>query len=621
MLIRFNKVIIEGFQSIGYAEIDLSNRGYTLVNGVNKCIDDNAQSNGAGKSSIVNSICFGLVGETPNGVSKNLVNINTDTGLLVELDFEVDSTPYKIIRTKDHNKYGTSVKLFVNGVDKSGKGIRDTEALIKEYFPDLTSELIGSVIIIGQGMPQRFTGNTPSGRKEVLEKLSKSDFMIDDIKNRLSSRKIKLSSDIKKYDLEIQNIQGKKFVYEKQLTASEDKLNSLVEPSYDEIQDVENKVSVIRNNITIVNNELTDYRTQLVELTQKQSDISAEQSKETDVIKSKYSDKINNATSDKFGLQATIKSLKDEIYRLDSIKDVCPTCGQKLPDVHKVDTSSKKAELSELETKLSVVVSSISELTSNQQNEISDIEQKYKEEKLQLIISVNECKQKINGKNSELELLKKEELHLVQKLAELNATIKTFKKQKEDLENQIISAKNDIEKLSSELLYNNMERDGLNKRLDVVNKMTTIATRDFRGFLLTNIIDYLNNRAKMYCKDIFDTDKIDLCLDGNNLNVTYNGKMYENLSGGEQKKIDIINQLSIRDMLCHFSNFSSNILVLDETFESLDFIGCQKIIDVITKRLTDIESVFIITHRSNLSLPADSTITVIKDESGISHVE
>ena len=306
---------------------------------------------------------------------------------------------------------------------------------------------------------------------------------------------------------------------------------------------------------------------------------------------------------------------------MDSIKDVCPTCGQKLPDVHKVDTSSKKAELSELETKLSVVVSSISELTSNQQNEISGIEQKYKEEKLQLINAVNECKQKINGKNSELELLKKEELHLVQKLAELNATIKTFKQQKEHLENQIISTKNDIEKLSSELLYNNVERDGLNKRLDVVNKMTTIATRDFRGFLLTNIVDYLNNRAKMYCKDIFDTDKIDLCLDGNNLNVTYNGKMYENLSGGEQKKIDIINQLSIRDMLCHFSNFSSNILVLDETFESLDFLGCQKIIDVITKRLTDIESVFIITHRSNLSLPADSTITVIKDERGISHVE
>ena len=81
MLIRFKHIVIEGFQSIGYAEVDLNDRGFTLVNGINNCPDDNAQSNGAGKSTCFNAICFALVGETIQGVSKNLVHINTDTGL------------------------------------------------------------------------------------------------------------------------------------------------------------------------------------------------------------------------------------------------------------------------------------------------------------------------------------------------------------------------------------------------------------------------------------------------------------------------------------------------------------------------------------------------------------
>ena len=96
--------------------------------------------------------------------------------------------------------------------------------------------------------------------------------------------------------------------------------------------------------------------------------------------------------------------------------------------------------------------------------------------------------------------------------------------------------------------------------------------------------------------------------------------MYETLSGGEMQKVNIIINLSLRDMLCQYSNFSSNILVLDEVFDNLDSISCSQIIDVITKRLTDIESVFIITHRAELMIPADNTINIVKDETGISRV-
>ena len=92
-------------------------------------------------------------------------------------------------------KKGGDLKIVINNEDRSGDGLRKSEALLAEYLPDVTSSLLGSVIILGQGLPHRFTNNTPAGRKEVLEKLSKSDFMIEDIKARISKRSTELAKE------------------------------------------------------------------------------------------------------------------------------------------------------------------------------------------------------------------------------------------------------------------------------------------------------------------------------------------------------------------------------------------------------------------------------------------
>ena len=103
--------------------------------------------------------------------------------------------------------------------------------------------------------------------------------------------------------------------------------------------------------------------------------------------------------------------------------------------------------------------------------------------------------------------------------------------------------------------------------------------------------------------------------------MNYNGKEYEALSGGERQKVDLIIQFAIRDMLCKHTSFSSNIIVMDEIFDNLDDMGCQKILDLITTRLHDISSIFIITHHgAELSIPYDDIIKVEKSNDGISRV-
>ena len=151
--------------------------------------------------------------------------------------------------------------------------------------------------------------------------------------------------------------------------------------------------------------------------------------------------------------------------------------------------------------------------------------------------------------------------------------------------------------------------------------MDQLTKRDFRGYLLTNIINYIDQKAKKYCEIVFGTRDLSLEIDGNALDITYCGKAFDSLSGGEKQRIDLILQLAIRDLLNSYLGLSANILVLDEITDFLDKKSCKAVMQLLEKELNTIESVFIISHHAEeLELPVDSEIKVIKNEYGISEL-
>ena len=312
MKIKFQNVKIENFLSIGNAEIDLEDRGYCLITGINNNPKDSAKSNGSGKSSLIEAICWALTGETIRGV-KDVVNMFTTGGTSVELNFSIDSNEYKIIRYRDHSKYKTDLKIYINNEDKSGKGIRDSQKLLESYLPDLTPSLIGSVILLGQGLPQRFTNNTPSGRKEVLEKLSKSDFMIEDLKRRLSERKSFLNSELRKVEDAILSNDTLVKSLNQQIKQCEERLSQLEDPSIyeDLIQRAKEKISFIDSKVEELRDQLKQYRLKLDNAQEERSQLltsilEEEKSYNDEHLKSKYL------------LESKLNSIRGDIYRLNS---------------------------------------------------------------------------------------------------------------------------------------------------------------------------------------------------------------------------------------------------------------------------------------------------------------
>lgn len=621
MVIKFKKIRLNNFMSFGDSTIDLDRSGYTFVIGVNNNPDDSAKSNGSGKSSIWEGISWAITGDTIRGC-KDVTNMKGNDGAYVELDFTIDNDEYKIIRTKDHSKYKTNLKIFINGEDKSGKGIRDSEKLLAGYLPDLTGELIGSVIILGQGLPQRFTNNTPSGRKEVLEKLSKSDFMITDLKERVSRRKEELSKQIREVEDEALRlntyIRQSEALVERYTAALTDMpnasdLDEQIKEIGEQVKTAEKELTRVQSDLNVFNNDLKVANEELLKLT-------TDGNNACQAVDKKYREQLNPLNHDIIRLQAEVAQLEREIKNLENVKDVCPTCGQKLPNVHKIDTTSLKNQHDEDVVILGNIKKDAADLDAEWKSRLEEVKAIYTEDIDTLKVKKQQCEKQLTTLNDLNRVQANNVSMLKEKINKLTNDKNLLDQNKKMWTEGIADANKQIQKCTDDTLYNIGVKRDLDERLMVINKMVTVINRDFRGFLLTSIIDYIDKTAKGYCKEVFDTEKLDFKLDGNAISISYDGKEYEQLSGGEQQKINIIIQFAIRTMLCKYLNFSSNILVLDEIYDALDSDGSEKINNLISRHLTDVEGIYIISHHQDIGIPMDYELVVEKSACGISDV-
>lgn len=618
MKINFNKIILHNFLSFNHAEIDLTNKGYCNVQGINHCQLDNAKSNGSGKSSIWSGICWALTGQTIQGVTANIKNLYIDENLCyVTLDFNINNNHYEITRFKEPK---SDLKIILDGVDISGKGIRESEQIFSQYLSDLTSDLLSSIILLGQGLPNKLSSKTPSGRKELLEKLSKSDFMIEDIKNRLAERESYLKNQSYWSDTNKTKYETTFILNNQNIDSIKNELSLLQNTNYQiELEQFKNDLTNIEHQIS--SNSIDSLNIEAESLTHNIQEVESQKLKAYTDKTNNYQSVISDLKNKQTEKQLVLQSLQQEITRLKNISDICPICGQKIPGVIKIDTTDKEEQLQVLKDEYNTYTNLIHEAESTYTIEINNINTKFDLKMKDFKLKLLSIKQEVDSKNNLLSELNKTKTDLLIKSTQIEErlklrdnNIKELNFKLSELDTKQLELQELIKKEESNLIY-------YKQHLDIINKMNTLIKRDFRGYLLTNVITYINKVLKEYSVLVFGNNTLDFVLNGNNIDILYNDKIYETLSGGEKQKIDILVQLALRKMLMSYLDFSSNILVLDEIFDNLDSVGVNNIINLIETKLTDIESIFIISHHiEELNLSSDTELTVIKNNLGISEV-
>lgn len=603
MNIRFKRIIMNNFLCFQHEELELENLGYAVVSGINNYKIDNAKSNGSGKSSVFNAISFALTGETLQGLSNNIENVyGNREDCWVQLILDVDGQEFSIKRIKTPKQ---DLKIFLDGKDISGKGIRESNLVLKNYLPDLNSTLLGSIIMLGQGLPCKFTDGHPGKRKEKLEKLTKSDYMIQLIRDKLDKRGSILRTTLREHeDLVVAN-RSEINVYRKQLKDINNELDAL--KNYNSL-DISDLIKSSNENIERLKSSIEYWKKNQLQV---EADIEKLSKEQIEIIKN-YNKLVKSSTKEiedsKMALNVDMQILRKELKN--SLGDVCPTCGQPIPDNMRINVEEKQQQLKEKEANYKELVdkeNKIREQLLADHNKNVDKNKKILDQfnKLKATSKANETKFSNDLLAEQQNLFKLTNLKesynkLLTNADSINAKILKLEKLVNTTQKKIIEDK---------------------ERLNINTNLISLTKREFRGVLLENIIKYIDNKVKYYSKEVFGTELLSFTLNDNYIDIIYDGKYYEALSGGEQQKVDIIIQLALRDLLNTQLGINCNMLVIDEAFDFLDTVGCQKILGLITN-LSNIESVFIISHHINeLQISYDTEITVVKNNSGISTID
>lgn len=570
--IVFDKISISGFLSVGEdQEITLSNQSFTVVKGVNN--EGKTQlSNGAGKSSIFEAVFWTLTGETLRG-SSEVINEKVKSGCLCSLTLHDDLNTYEIKRSKKHPTLGNACLFYINNELVSDQ-TKKSETLISQTIPSVSDpEILGSIILLGQGLPFRFSSFSPIKRKELLETIissSEATKLASDLKNKsvdITSKISGLALNITKTDGLIQGLNST-------LDYLNNQRNSLLSSEV-----IDTKIKELEDKKLLINNDLSDIIKIVDELQEQAVSIQGTLDTENEELH-KY--------------QASLSMVNSYLSSFKSGN--CPTCGRP----YEITEESEKQRES-LEVKQSML-----------NNNIDKIKEKIEQSKTNLQQTRLQSGQKLQEKFS-LET----QLHDIDRSI---AALESNKSNETEIINQITAKEQEITQLKINQQEMKSQSESFNKELECVDYLLRLTSREFKSYLVKEVISFLSDRAMHYSSYLFENKQVEVLLSGNKILITVNGRHYENLSGGERQRTDLIVQFALRDLLMVVSGFSTNLLILDEAFDNMDSVGSKKLIDLILKELSDIDSVFIITHHEELGIPYDHQITIEKGLDGISRV-
>lgn len=648
MNLRFDNIDIESFRSIDRATVNLSNQGTVIVKGINE-YEDNATSNGSGKSSIFEAIIYALFEETSSG-EKDVANRIKGNSFTITLTFEIDGDKYKIIRQGKSGK--TSVALYKNEEDISARNKTDTNKLIAQILGISKSIFLDSVFL-SQNANTNLASLTPTARKERLEVLTNTDSVVNSFKDKLKEKQIEYEAKCVDAQLEMNKLNGSIDTNKKQQMEIQNKIdevNAEIERlkqlgDLKEIEkEIEYKEQVELTDLDALYNKLGEFiQEREVELEQlrldgednlkRKDELESEKQKELNKWNEKEreiqlkTNMINNLNQNNSKLDKEIEKIKNS--------DTCPTCGRKYEDANEEhikqavdELEAEKLNNNEQINQLDIEIKNL----KNEQEQIEEVGKGLGNELIKVGALIEEHKKKINEIDD-----KRKELNVNRQTTELNKTkcqkeINELKDKKEQLlktqtnnieeyKEMILKIEKEIESLDIKIKSCEEDYNTNNDYVNVVKNSIQLVTKEFRTYLLQNSLQYLNKLLQSYSSQLFsnDTDVIRITEDDTKLDIKLGEATYESLSGGEKTRVNIALLLAQKSLASIIGNISCNLIILDEILGYCDSQAEEKVTNLLTQELETLESIYMVSHKE-IPIGYDTQLVVVKDKTGLSRI-
>ena len=547
-MITFKYARWKNFLSTGntFTEIQLDRNPSTLIIG----------ENGAGKSTILDALCFGLFGKPFRQISKGqLINTINAGGTIVEIEFETQNKNVKVVRGIKPNKF----EIWVDGnmINQSANA-RDYQKHLEQQILKLNYRSFTQVVILGSSTFIPFMQLKSQARREVVEDIL--DIKIFSLMNLILKGKVKsLNADISENQYQVDLNKEKVELQEKY------------------IEDVErNKDTILSQKATLRDGneeEVFNRKAEANRITEENQTLLNAMSGENAAIEKR--DKLKD-------IQFTIKDKHNRHEQMISFledNDVCPTCEQDIDEAFKTKAIAQRSEQ----------VKELTEGLLQMKTEMDKANSKLKEYK-DIAKVMNDNSITLAKLYSGIAELEKFNATLTEEIRQLESgdVTKTDYEKLDNLKKMCYTLESTKSKLREDMVYFDVARNLLQdtgiktkiikQYLPIMNKLinTYLSSMDF--FVNFNIDENFNETIKSRFRDDFT---------------------YANFSEGEKMRIDLALLFTWRAIAKMKNSTNTNLLILDEIFDSsLDTDGTDAFLKILGT--FDKENVFVISHKQDM---------------------
>ena len=557
-MILFHKIRWKNLLSTGnqFTEVNLNKDQTTLIIG----------TNGAGKSTVLDALCFSLYGKAFRKINKaQLINSTNEKGTVVEIEFSVNGTDWKVIRGIKPNTF--EIYRDDKLLDQSHSAV-DQQKWLEQNVLKMNYKSFTQIVILGSSSFVPFMQLPTSSRREVVEELL--DIKIFSSMNSLIKDRIRRhKEEIRTFELKKESLKDKIGMQERFIKEIENNGKSDIKAKETKIGTLLSEENDFMNDNVKLMEELNDFEDQLKNYTG-----ASEKLKKLCDIKGKLSHKVSTITKE---------------HKFFSENVSCPTCTQPIEEEFRI-------------------------------NKIEDAQNKAKE----LQSGFKELEQAINKEEERERLftsLTKEISTLTHGISKNNTQIAGCQRQVRDLESE-------IQRITDQLANRNTEHDKLAELKETLKttydklaeKKEDVFYHDFtysllkdggvKSKIINKYLPLINQQVNKYLQmmDFYINFKLDGEFNETIQSPIHEDFSYSSFSEGEKMRIDLALLFTWREVARFKNSVNTNLLIMDEVFDSsLDGLGTDEFLKIIRFVIKD-ANIFVISHKGGLEDKFQSVI-------------
>ena len=548
-MILFKQIRWRNFLSTGntFTEVDFTEAQTNLIVG----------TNGAGKSTVLDALTFVLFNKPFRKINKpQLINSVNEKDCTVEIEFSTGSIEWKVIRGIKPNVF----EIYKNGelLDRAAAA-SDQQKWLEENVLKLNYKSFTQIVILGSASFVPFMQLPAASRREIIEDLL--DIKIFSYMSNILREKIRSTNE------SIRELTIRKDLVEEKIDMQKNFISDLEQTGKKSIKEKQSKIKEFDESVDALLKDIDGYgeKLKVVEEKMEVSSGSNKKLKKLGTLRGKLQQKVATITKE---------------HKFFNENTVCPTCDQHIEESFRLNR------------------------INDAQSKAKELQQGFQE--LEDAIRLEE------EKENQFKVLSKEATNLTHEISKANTRISGLRNRSRDLEQE-------IQTITSNLANRNTERDALEKLVEELEGLQSKQSEqkennvyhDFahslmkdggvKSKIIKRYLPLMNQQINKYLQlmDFYINFSLDEEFKETVKSPIHEDFSYESFSEGEKMRIDLSLLFTWREIAKMKNSASTNLLILDEIFDSsLDGFGTDYFTKIIKYVVSD-ANVFVISHKTD----------------------